>query len=147
MCVAAHLGVCEGRMCSNVTAALVMIPPPVFTLHTLHRSSNVGGHQAAPLKLSPNGYHIRRFWHTVYTTLRGPSVYDLARLHTCTGAYYYMYYLLRDVYIRCNIGVNEAGESSSSSPLLTYYIFTTTQTYFYIKIKVNFWLPILAKNP
>ena len=86
MCVAAHLGVCEGRMCSNVTAARVMIPPPVFTLHTLHRSSNVGGHFAAPLKLSPNGYHKSRFWHTVYTTLREPSVYDLARLHTCTGA-------------------------------------------------------------
>ena len=82
MCVAAHLGVFEGRMCSNVTAARVMIPPPVFTLHTLHRSSNVGGHFAAPLKLSPNGYHKSRFWHTVYTTLREPSVDDLARLHT-----------------------------------------------------------------
>ena len=69
-------------MCSNVTAARVMIPPPVFTLHTLHRSSNVGGHFAAPLKLSPNGYHKSRFWHTVYTTLREPSVDDLARLHT-----------------------------------------------------------------
>ena len=40
----AHLSVSEGRMCSSVTAALVMIPPPVFTLHTLHRASNVGGH-------------------------------------------------------------------------------------------------------